>query len=124
MGQSSKMNTATPQKTEKSNKYKLVCSSKALYNKLNKIYSQNGQDVDEVSLDKESISFISNNVNLASLYIIPYIVDENNKFVSTPIAISQFHRRWDWVYKLVKAIEDQPLVVEISELSVKITFNY
>jgi hypothetical protein len=40
------------------------------------------------------------------------------------IIISQESRRWDWVYKLAKKVDEQPIVLDISENSVNIIFSY
>lgn len=38
--------------------------------------------------------------------------------------IKQAERRWDWIKKLVSNVNDQPIVLNISENNVKVSFDY
>lgn len=53
-------------------------------------------------------------------------IDIRVTMINTPIvtSINQSNRRWDWLNKLVTSVEDQPIVIRISEMTLNITFQY
>ena len=56
--------------------------------------------------------------NRNGIIIIPVDVSE------TDFELNDVDARWDWVEQLLSKIEEQPVVLEISQKSVKVIFEY
>ena len=98
---------------------KILVSSKALANKLSRIDFANDSVFNVVlnPVGNTTSCELSINTNTQSIKI----VVESIKFQA---AVNQEHRNWKWVMKLLSSVEEQPVVLEISEHVVNVIFQY
>ena len=92
---------------------KIIISSKTLANLLNKIDFEN-ENVLQVR--GEGSNFIINtNKQTLELWV---------EMIKFEPRLKQENARWDWVKNLVNQIDDQPIVIGLSENSVQIIITY
>jgi hypothetical protein len=94
-----------------------IVSSKNLATVLSRIDFEN-DNVNSVSYDLLT-STLTIKTNLTS-------VDMKVTMLDRPIitVMNQSNRRWDWLRKLCMSVEEQPIIIRISEMTLKITFEY
>ena len=92
---------------------KILISSKHLAAELNKIDFDNDH-INSIKAKGFSIYVLTNYQSIE----IPVEIIEHEPDVL------QSDRRWDWVKKLVNQVDEQPIVLDISERIVNVIFQY
>lgn len=102
---------------------KILISSKQLASDLNQINFQNDTVIGAYTM--------SNILNKSTFLVL--ITHHGHIMIGCQILQSSYgsdnilyqtDRRWDWVKKLVDAVKDQPIVLDIKETSVNVMFSY
>jgi hypothetical protein len=96
---------------------KVLVSSKVLAEKLKPI-NFDIQDVRHVGLTMHT-GFVAELFLIAdkSICIEVHVIEYGE-------AVKQTSRRWDWVRELVSSVQDQPIVLHITEHCVNVIFQY
>lgn len=81
-----------------------------------------------IDFDNDNVHSVSYDLSSSTLTIktnLTYI-DLKVTMIDTPIIVmmNQRNRRWDWLRKLCMSVEEQPIVIRITEMTLKITFEY
>lgn len=99
---------------------RIVISSKVLANALERIYPKDMVYCATVRNSKLILQ-TANDINIS-------IIVEAAKDFDTRAAegevMAQIDNRWDWVYDLVRRVQDQPIVLEIGQKKVNVIFQY
>ena len=96
---------------------KTIISSKVLANELSRIdFNQN--HINRVMTSIMHPDFIILETNTNDLIMIYCEVEKENK------EIDQQDRRWDWIYDVCSQIDEQPIVLDITENKVEIKLQY
>ncbi len=100
---------------------KFIISSKYLATKLSEINFDNDNVYkvcyDVSSRNEKTLIIFTNNTTVTLR--VDMIVEE-----PTTNSIKQSTRRWDWLKQLVKLVEDQPVLIRITEHTLDTTFQY
>jgi len=108
---------------------KIIVSSKALAKKLSEIDFNNNSVISvgikrgygKFTLGELSINTVKYSVKIN----VDVITDNLNVDVITDKDyIMQEHRRWDWVRDLLNKVDEQPIVLEISQYFINVIFQY
>jgi len=98
---------------------KILVSSKALANKLSRI------DFDNDSVYNLVLNPIGNTTSCElSINTIKQSIKIMVESVKFQAAVNQEHRNWDWIKQTLMAVNDQPVVLEITENCVSVIFQY
>jgi hypothetical protein len=93
---------------------KVLLSSKRLAQELSSINFQS-EFVRRVSVERDELTIITGE---SILKFDVHVLDYKN-----PVVL-QKDKRWDWVWLLVNRVDDQPVILDIYENVVNVTFQY
>lgn len=99
---------------------KFIISSKHLANTLSSIDFLNDNIENIIFCEYQSVNILTVQTRKTSIEI------NLNMVVQRPFIkkIRQNSRRWDWLNKLVTSVEDQPILITVTEDKLDITFQY
>lgn len=93
---------------------RFICSSKSLGNKL-KAFFHNDSRVETISYHNKTLTIVGPkeffNLDVEGK---PWEID----------ALNQSGRRWDWVRDTLLQVDDQPVVLDVSEKIINVIFQY
>ena len=92
---------------------KILISSKVLANTLNQFDLKN-ESIEYIVLDRNNIYFHG---------VFKVVKSECEIIVFTGLA-KQDGRRWDWVKELLNKVDEQPIVLVISEQKIDVIFQF
>ena len=98
--------------TRKNNNMKILISSKHLASQLNKIDFDLDCVVQVGGIKNFEINTNKQTIKIPCEILIPSIY------------IKQDNRRWDWVKSLLNKVDEQPIVLQITENIVNVIFQY
>ena len=91
---------------------RIIVSSKHLANQLNEL---NTDEIYRVDVDGDNCIAISTATQSVDIHCVVDSIDKR---------LYPEGRRWDWLRKLVNQVDEQPIILEISEVSLKVYFVY
>lgn len=96
---------------------KFIVSSKGLFRILSQIDFESDRVESIICVNNEVLELLTAKGDTVKIFA-------TNKNTEGEKSIPQDYRRWDWVYNLVKKIDDQPIVIEVSQNLLNILIQY